>query len=308
MNTLLNGLKKKASRTMMRVEKRSPEILMIGGIVAMALALVEASRAILKVEAIIDDHNERLQKVEEARRIVESGETEVAMTVMEYRQAKAMVYAKTGWEFGKLYASTIASTTLSLACFITSRNILNKRYLGAVAAYNAVTEVFNTYRKRVVDEYGPELDRHLRYGTVYGQETITEVDENGKKVKKKVDTETVDTTLISPQDTSRWFDESNKHWDPNPSFSMFFLRTQQSIMNDKLHSRGHVLLNDVYEALGFPRTPYGAIAGWVDGKGDSCIDFGIYDPDKEVCRKFVNGTANAILLEFNHDGVIWEEI
>ena len=89
---------------------------------------------------------------------------------------------------------------------------------------------------------------------------------------------------------------------------MMWLRGQQNILNDILHTRGHVFLNEVYDALGFPHTPQGAVLGWIDGEGDNCIDFGLYDQNKENVRRFVNGVDNVIMLEFNHDGVIWDKI
>ena len=84
--------------------------------------------------------------------------------------------------------------------------------------------------------------------------------------------------------------------------------TVENILNDILHTRGHVFLNEVYDALGFPHTPQGAVLGWIDGEGDNCIDFGLYDQNKENVRRFVNGVDNVIMLEFNHDGVIWDRI
>lgn len=186
---------------------------------------------------------------------------------------------------------------------------MQKRYLGVVAAYNGVTMAFDEYRKRVRDEYGTELDRHFRYGTVCETITETSVDENGKKVKTKVKTENTLPSALNPQkDTCRFFDSSNPNWDKNPQFSMMWLRGQQNILNDILHTRRHLFLNEVYDALGFKHTPQGAVLGWIDGEGDSWVDFGLYDPNKESVRRFVNGEDNVILLEFNYDGVIWNRI
>ena len=184
---------------------------------------------------------------------------------------------------------------------------MQKRYLGVVAAYNGVSAAFEEYRKRVRDEYGEGLDKHFRYGTMY--EELPVYDENGKKTKEKEQVEKTETGMVIPNDDScRFFDSSNPNWDKNPTFSMMWLRGQQNILNDILHTRGHVFLNEVYDALGFPHTPQGAVLGWIDGEGDDCIDFGLYDPNKESVRRFVNGVDNVIMLEFNHDGVIWDKI
>ena len=77
------------------------------------------------------------------------------------------------------------------------------------------------------------------------------------------------------------------------------------MFNDLLISRGHVFLNEVYDALGFERTEAGNVVGWVLNKdGDNYIDFGIYDITSPGGRLFVNGQEPSILLDFNVDGYI----
>ena len=87
-----------------------------------------------------------------------------------------------------------------------------------------------------------------------------------------------------------------------------FLRDQQRYMNDLLKTRGHVYLNEVYDALGFPRTKEGQIIGWLYDENDptlhNYIDFGIYDHMNANSEDFVNGYTRDILLDFNPDGNI----
>ena len=79
-------------------------------------------------------------------------------------------------------------------------------------------------------------------------------------------------------------------------------------MNEKLLAQGHVYLNEVYDALGIPRSKAGQIVGWVynpdNPVGDNYIDFGIYQTNRAVARDFVNGYEKVILLDFNVDGNI----
>jgi hypothetical protein len=81
-------------------------------------------------------------------------------------------------------------------------------------------------------------------------------------------------------------------------------------MNDLLISRGHMFLNEVYDALGLERTKAGSVVGWIiSHDGDNYVDFGIFtDKDARQYRDFVNGRSNAILLDFNVDGVIYDKI
>ena len=297
-----------AGKAEFTIKKNSPEILLGAGIVGFVGTIVLACRATCRADEVLEFHRRKIKDINDAKEIADADpEGEMSYDIELYRQDKAIRYLKTTGSLAKLYAPTIAVGTLSLACILTSRNIMQKRYLGVVAAYNGVSAAFEEYRKRVRDEYGEGLDKHFRYGTTYDELPV--YDENGKKTKEKEQVEKTETGMVMPNDDScRFFDSSNPNWDKNPTFSMMWLRGQQNILNDILHTRGHVFLNEVYDALGFPHTPQGAVLGWIDGEGDNCIDFGLYDPNKESVRRFVNGVDNVIMLEFNHDGVIWDKI
>lgn len=297
-----------AGKAEFTIKKNSPEILLGAGIVGFVGTVVLACRATCRADEVLEFHRRKIKDIEDAKEIADADpEGEMSYDIEIYRQDKAIRYLKTTGSLAKLYAPTVAVGALSLACILTSRNIMQKRYLGVVAAYNGLSAAFEEYRKRVLDEYGEGLDKHFRYGTTY--EELPVYDENGKKTKEKEQVEKTETGMVMQTDDScRFFDSSNPNWDKNPTFSMMWLRGQQNILNDILHTRGHVFLNEVYDALGFPHTPQGAVLGWIDGEGDNCIDFGLYDQNKESVRRFVNGVDNVIMLEFNHDGVIWDKI
>ena len=297
-----------AGKAEFTIKKNSPEILLGAGIVGFVGTVVLACRATCRADEVLEFHRRKIKDINDAKEIADADpEGEMSYDIEIYRQDKAIRYLKTTGSLAKLYAPTVAVGALSLACILTSRNIMQKRYLGVVAAYNGLSAAFEEYRKRVRDEYGEGLDKHFRYGTTY--EELPVYDENGKKTKEKEQVENTETGMVMQTDDScRFFDSSNPNWDKNPAFSMMWLRGQQNILNDILHTRGHVFLNEVYDALGFPHTPQGAVLGWIDGEGDNCIDFGLYDQNKESVRRFVNGVDNVIMLEFNHDGVIWDKI
>lgn len=309
-NNWLEKMSTIMGKTELILKKNSPEILLGIGIVGFVGTVVTACRATLKADEVLEYHKRKMKDIKDAKEIADNDKTgELAYDAPLYRQDVAVQYMRTTGNMAKLYAPTIALGTLSLACILTSRNIMQKRYLGVVAAYNGVSAAFEEYRKRVREEYGENLDKHFRYGTTYDKLTEVGVDENGKKTKTTVDTEQMDSKTINPGDDSiRFFDSSNPNWDPNPQFSLMFLRGQQNILNDILHTRGHVFLNEVLDALGFEHTPQGAVLGWISDGYDGYIDFGLYDPNKESVRRFINGVDNVILLEFNHDGVIWDKI
>ena len=141
----------------------------------------------------------------------------------------------------------------------------------------------------------------------YEQVIETTVDENGKTHKiKKNKLNTDDTNGISVY--ARFFDEACTQWSKTPEYNFLTLKSQQNYFNSLLQSRGHVFLNEVYDALGIPRTQAGSIVGWAIGNGDNFVDFGIFNGDRTKVRDFVNGYERSILLDFNVDGVIYDLI
>lgn len=301
---------KKLGKAELVIKKNSPEILLGVGIVSFAGTVVAACKATLKADEVLDYHKRKMKDIHDAKEIADADpKNELSYDNELYRGDIGAQYLKTIGKMAKLYAPAVAMGILSITCILVSRNIMQRRYLGVVAAYNGISAAFDQYRKRVREEYGDSMDKHFRYGTTYDTLTEIKIDENGKKTKEKIPVELTDSSVINPDDdTYRFFDSSNPNWDQNSSYSMMWLRGQQNFLNDLLHTRGHVFLNEVYDALGFPHTPQGAVLGWIDGEGDNYIDFGLCDPNKDTVRRFVNGADNVVLLEFNHDGVIWDRI
>jgi hypothetical protein len=114
-----------------------------------------------------------------------------------------------------------------------------------------------------------------------------------------------------PSIYARIFDEYNPNWSKSPEENRYFLQCAQSMFNDQLKAKGHVFLNDVYETLGFDKTPAGQVVGWVynSDNGDNFIDFGIFDTASNPVRtRFINSEQPSVLLDFNVDGVMYDLI
>lgn len=304
LTTATTGLRKTAIRGGLVVRKKSPEILFGLGVLSFGGAMVASYKAALTADEIMKHHKRKMKDIRDAQKVAKEHPDQYEYDNDLVKRDKTIQTFKTIVDLGKAYAPVIALGGLSLASFLASRNILNSRYLGAVSAYNAVSEAFSAYRSRVKNELGEDQDRHFRYGA--NKLEMTTVDENGKKSKEQQ--ELIDTKQVSPDDSCVVFDQTSRYWDPNPKFSMMFLRNMQNRLTDKLHEKGHVFLNEVYDALDLPHTQEGALLGWVEGMGDDYVDFGLYDTSKENVRRFINGHDNVVLLEFNHDGPIWDKI
>jgi hypothetical protein len=111
----------------------------------------------------------------------------------------------------------------------------------------------------------------------------------------------------APSQYAKFFDELCGPHQRDPEINRIFLQSQQAYFNQRLQVDGYVFLNDVYQALGIPKTKAGQIVGWKIGKGDNYVDFGIFDNVANPhVREFVNGREYSILLDFNVDGVIYD--
>lgn len=306
----LDSIKNIAGRSGLQFQKHSPEILMGIGAASFIGAIISACKATTRVEDVLELHRDRMVNAREAAKLIEEDITVIngdnPDINFDLKREKVIIYANTALEFSKLYAPTIASGALSLACFFKAYNIVNTRYLGAVAAYNAVSSAFNDYRARVRKELGEESDRHFRYGTEYSKIEHIETDENGKKKKTTEAIENIDGSSIS--EYARFFDQSCPEWDPNPLFNLKWLKANETAANDILNARGHIFLNEVYDMIGLPHTSEGAVVGWVKGNGDDFVDFGLYNPDNASARRFINGDEAVVLLDFNVDGIIFDKI
>ncbi len=220
----------------------------------------------------------------------------------DHRKDVTLVYTKTTMEMVKLYAPAIVIGTAAIAALTASNRILTQRNAALGAAYTALDKGFKQYRARVIEKYGEEEDQKFRHG----YETVEITDEKTGR-KKKVD-------RVGPEGASvyaRFFDPLNPNWSRDPEFNLVFLKCQQTYANELLRARGHVLLNDVYDSLGIPRSNAGAAVGWVlnrNGEGDNYISFGIFDGTTQEIRDFVNGREGSILLDFNVDGVVYDKI
>ena len=196
---------------------------------------------------------------------------------------------------------------MSITSILVGHNILRKRNLALAAAYTAIDTSFKAYRGRVVERFGKELDKELRYNIKAKEVEETVIDE--KTGKEKVVKKTI--AVVDPNeysDYARFFDDGCNGWSKDPEFNLMFLKQQQSYANDLLKTRGHLFLNEVYDLLGIQRTKAGNIVGWIyDEKnpvGDNFVDFGIYDINRPKNRDFVNGYERTIILDFNVDGDI----
>lgn len=294
-----------ASRVGFKLKKHSPEILVVVGVVGVVASTVMACKATLKVNEVLDDANADIEKIHAA---VEAGHTEAGAEYDEADGKKelAIVYAQSGVKFAKLYGPAIVLGVVSVGCIVASHRILSKRNVALAAAFASVDRGFKEYRGRVIERFGEEMDRELKYNIKAKEVEEKVVDENGNE---KIVTKTVQVGEPERSPYTKCFDEYCTGWTKNAEDNLTFLLCQQNYANERLQAKGHLFLNDVYEMLGMQKTKAGQVIGWYcDKNHEGVVDFGIFNIHDEGSRDFVNGRERSIWLDFNPDGNILDYI
>lgn len=300
---ILNNASRTFGKVGLKFKKHSPEILVAAGVAGTVASAVMACKATTKLSGILEESKEQVDQIHGY--VEEHGFTE-KYTEEDSKKDLTIVYAQTGVKLVKLYAPAVILGGVSIAAILGGHRILRKRNIALAAAYTAVDKSFKEYRSRVVERFGKELDKELKYNVKVKEveETVTKEDGTEETVKNTV-------TVVDPNTYSefaRFYDDGCLGWEKDPELNLMFLKRQQNYANDKLKRQGYLFLNDAYEMLGIPKTKAGQVVGWIyDEKhpvGDNFVDFGIYDFNRQRNRDFVNGYERTILLDFNVDGNI----
>lgn len=301
----MNGVNRTLSKAGFKIKKHSPEILIVAGIAGVVTSAVMACKATTKINDILDQAKEEVGKVNDA--LANEKIPEDVYSKEDAKKDLAIIYIQTGVKLVKLYGPSLILGALSITSILASNNILRKRNVALAAAYAAIDNGFKEYRGRVIERFGKDLDRELKYNIKAKEISETTVDENGKETTVTKTVPVVESE--EPSDYARFFCEGCAGWTKDPEMNLVFLKQQQNWANELLKTRGHLFLNEVYDMLGIERSKAGQVVGWVyDETNPDCdnyVDFGIYDIYNERKRAFVNGWERSILLDFNVDGDIY---
>lgn len=298
---LMQKLSRSVHKAGFKIKQHSPEILVTVGVIGTVTSVVMACKATLKVNDIIEEAGETIDKIHDSvaqQKHTADGE--------EYTQEianrdLAIVYGQTAWKFAKLYGPSVLVGVVSIGCLVGSTIILRKRNIALAATVTALDTSFREYRGRLIERFGEDLDRELRFNIKAKEIEETVVDEEGNETVIKKVVHEIDPNAHSMY--SVFFDDGNIGWSKNAELNKVFLIQQQEAANLRLNTEGWLSLNEVYKMIGAPQTAYGQFAGWVysddPDSGDNFVSFGIFDNENEKARDFINLREKTILLDFN---------
>ena len=208
----MSKLTRTLNRVGLKLKKHSPEILVVTGVVGTVASAVMACKATTKIDEVLAETKDNIDKTKD---YVEKKGFSEKYTEEDYKKDLTIFYAKGGLELVKLYAPSVALGALSITAILSGHNVLRKRNVALAAAYATVEKGFKEYRGRVVERFGEELDRELKYNIKAKEVEETTVDE--KTGEEKVTKNTVN--VADPNNYSsyaRFFDDGCTGWTKDP--------------------------------------------------------------------------------------------
>lgn len=278
------------------LKANAPTIMVVGGVASMGVGTVLAAKQTLKVEEVLEKHVIDLEKIKEGERLgLQSYGSEVAMS------DRFRVYSRVGLDLGRVYAFPVVIWGSGAVLVFGGHRLLLKRNATLAIALSSVSKAFEAYRERVRAEWGETADQAMLRGY------------QSKVVKDPVTGEEKNVPIPGrPEDNidpyNRVFAQGEATgWRPDLGVNKMFLAQQREMAQQKLNHYGYLYLNEVYEALGFPPSDVGQVAGWkvrrlADGSREiPFVDFGL---DKPLPDDWKYNAEKAIYLDFNCQGII----
>lgn len=298
------------SKAAVKLSKHGPTILVVGGVALMAAGTIVACNKTAGVEAILDDHKERMKPIVQKRKAAE--EKKAIYSPEDQRMDTAKEFFRTGGQFIKLYSPALVLEITGAVAILTGHHILSKRHLAMAASYAGLQKSYSEYRERIVNEYGKDADFRALTGARKESIDYAEVDEDGKYAGEGV---TDYDNVIDPEHIDMYsvlYDEMySGSWTPNPVTNMAQIKGVEEYWNQRFESRGFVYYHEVLKDLGiWDRLPYEKQKlfigkGWVWGAGDNYISLGIFDvnvPMTDAKKDFIMGYEPSVLIVPNLDG------
>lgn len=298
--------------------ENAPQLYLTAGIVSGIAAAVMAAKAHNQsgevfedvveqmdlVNEFIDEQNEAFAVVAEEMDddVADEVEDRVYITNADKQKMMLPLYVEMARRAAILYGPSVLMGFGAICLLLASHKTLKKRNRALISTIGLLQSSFAEYRRRVVAEHGEEAEERLYYGAD-GRVVKTVVEGTGGKKKKVKSTVNHLPEVITPIAYQRVFDDTNRNWGPDQDMNEFFLSSVETHLNAKIQWQGHILLNEVYKALGFAESPEGCVVGWSTlTDGDDYISFGLEAPINQ------NAGDNRWVLDFNVHGVVFDRI
>ncbi len=282
-----------------KASKHMPTMLILGGIGVGITAAVMAVKKTPKLHTVITEDKETLEnikKMEEdpsARYVVEQGDTDDEPNlyapydhdVAEYDRKEVIKHMTA--ETIRTYALPVGLGLVSITMILIGYKMKCKALVAMTAAYNTTLASFKTYRRRVADRYGKDIENDIYLGKE--TEIHEETDEEGNlKVSQAEKVNPIAGTIVL-----RFAEDTSSEYRADAMFIRNFLnlveRNAQTIYENR--SVKHLYLTEITDALGMERNFDHSGKGWCEKLSDEevylKIDFAgntniVYEDGKPV--------------------------
>lgn len=305
------------SNLIRKVKFRSPELLIGVGIVgAVGAAVVAVRRGVRWHQAATNELKHDLEVIRKAEKTSDRYSREDR--VHDY----AALIGKGVWSYTQIYGPSVLLGAASIVSILAGTGILRGRLAAMTSAAATAQAALERYRARVREKMGEDAD--YEFGLGVKPKKLKIKDEDGNKSTKLEWFQVGDGEWMSASPYARIWDETSLEWSRNRDIQYLTLRSLENHFNRELDTRGVVFLNDVYKALGLPLSKDAALVGWIKDyekpkmaklaadlgrvPGDGVISFGVFEGESPSARAFLSGHDDAVVLDFNVDGVIYDLI
>lgn len=313
-------IQKLANSVLNKLEENSPYILFGIGVIAAIGAVAEAVHATTKLEAIVDDRNDKLEKVNKHfdEKVAEDEGNAQVIDQERIKEIKKINRSFT-WSCVKLYAPTGLIFITSMASFGSSMYIIHNWYTGACATISTLSKAFESYRDRVREEENGDIKD---YAYLHGlqleevEETVEDPETGKKKKVKKLQAVGTPSGLYSYR--FERYDSQNDtgsiEWEPNGNtYSMPYILSVIDHRQKQLEIGKRVWLTDILEDLGFGQNVAQAgdrFAGWAPGDIILCglEDIGGADILSKDVEDYLYGNSPDVTLTFNPRPNLYAEV
>lgn len=271
---MVSKLGPKANKALFALKKHAPTIAMVTGIGCTIAGVGTAVRAGFKIAKHAEETKKEPVKEEGGEKKVKVSSEMVRYTL-------------------KQLSIPFGLCAIGTTCIVGSHRAMSRRNAALAASYFALDQSFKTYQARVKEKVGEEKEAEIRTGLPVKIDGI--------------DTDPIEPDMFKyedmwiPAEACRYWSDSRLAGDTSLQSDMDFIKARMDEWNWILLTRGHVVLNEIYNDLGFDPTRAGSTLGWVNCDDHvSWIDFNIMP-----VKRMVNGQeVTDILLTFNFDGPI----
>lgn len=162
-------------------------------------------------------------------------------------------------EIAKELAPPVTAGLASIGCFIWSYNIQAARISTLSLAFTTVTRELGHMKNRYRETHGDKA--YTEFFSPTETYKVTKVDSKGKE-KEVEEKRKKDDVFYKGLMNGVWFDGSHEYIVDDHDYNLSWVNEQIAKLDLIIFQKGHMLVNEALEMLGFERCRLGALLGW----------------------------------------------